>query len=606
VSDNNFKTITVVDFEYEVATGGLPIVLCMVAYVLDEFLNLEHIVRLWRDDFGARPPFDIGSDTVFVAYSAWAEMTCFQQLGWRFPEHILDLHTAYLAISNVLEPYDFDETQRKRQGKDLKTACRAYCIEGWERFDKSTIAADIGNGNWRKWGRETVFDYCEEDVRKTTELLRAMLRGGTRHTPIDIPRTLHWSNYSAKAVARIQARGMPIDMELWNLVQENKEAVVAELIRRFDPSYGTDIPIYTLEGEWSYSRFENWLVNVARARFWPHLDSGQLDTSADAFRLMYGTVTGLEGLHALRDSLGFIVKARLPIGPDGRNRPSLFPFATATGRNAHAKSPYNTHAGMRSFMLFDPGTTGFYLDWRSQEVAIAASRFNDPVLRAEYESGDVYHALALMCGLTNDLDPIRWKANNRAQRDRMKPIQLGINYGMGVPSLARSLGRHRLIAAEIIGLYARRHPVFWQGRFEAVQTAMLRRRIESSYGWPLRISHSPNQRSLLNFPMQSDGAEMLREATVRLCNAGIVPIMLVHDGILFEEADPRKIEEAAEIMRAVGREICDGIDVGVDLDWCTKLHRHRYHDKREMAKKMWDTIMDVLVSIGVLPLKDVA
>ena len=122
----------------------------------------------------------------------------------------------------------------------------------------------------------------------------------------------------------------------------------------------------------------------------------------------------------------------------------------------------------------------------------------------------------------------------------------------------------------------------------------------------MRISHSPNQRSLLNFPMQSDGAEMLREATVRLCDAGIVPIMLVHDGILFEETDPRKIEEATEIMRAVGREICNGIDVGVDLDWSTTMTGPRYRDKRPMAQKMWATIMDVLVSIGALPLKEVA
>ena len=54
----------------------------------------------------------------------------------------------------------------------------------------------------------------------------------------------------------------------------------------------------------------------------------------------------------LRDSLGVIVRARIPIGPDGRNRPSLFPFATATSRNAQAKSLYNAHASMRSFMKF--------------------------------------------------------------------------------------------------------------------------------------------------------------------------------------------------------------------------------------------------------------
>jgi DNA polymerase I len=493
--NDTFKAVAVVDFEYEVAAGGLPTVLCMVAYILDEFLRLVRVIRLWRDDFGSKPPFDIGPDALMVAYSAWAEMTCFLRLNWSFPEYVLDLHTAYLATSNVLEPYDYDETKRKKLGKSLPVACRAYGIEGWERFDKSTVAEDIGAGNWRQWGRETVFAYCEEDVRKTVELLCAMVRGVNRHEPIDVARVLHWSNYSAKAIARIQARGMPIDMYLWNLVQENKEAVVAELIRRFDPSYGTPFPIYSPEGEWSYNRFERWLA-LAGARAWPRLDSGRLDTSADAFRLMASVVPGAEELHALRDSLGFIVKARLPIGPDGRNRPSLFPFGTATGRNAHAKSPYNAHAGMRSFMKFEPGAIAFYLDWRSQEVAIAAARFNDPVQRAEYESGHVYHALAHMCGLTDDPDPIRWKANNRTQRDRMKRLQLALNYGMGVPSLAKGLDRHPLIAAEIIGLYARKHPAFWQGRLEAVQTAMLRRRIESSYGWPLRISHSPtNARS---------------------------------------------------------------------------------------------------------------
>src|SRR5262249_62206840 len=84
---------------------------------------------------------------------------------------------------------------------------------------------------------------------------------------------------------------------------------------------------------------------------WPRLDSGALDISSDAFRLMYHH-PGIEGLHALRDSIGFIAKARLPIGSDGRNRPSLFPFATVTGRNAHARTPFNAHARMRSFIAF--------------------------------------------------------------------------------------------------------------------------------------------------------------------------------------------------------------------------------------------------------------
>ena len=49
----HFRTIVVVDFEYEIVDGGLPNVLCMVAYVLDG--NLQHMdtIRLWRGEFGS-------------------------------------------------------------------------------------------------------------------------------------------------------------------------------------------------------------------------------------------------------------------------------------------------------------------------------------------------------------------------------------------------------------------------------------------------------------------------------------------------------------------------------------------------------------------------
>ena len=90
----NFSTINICDFEYEVEPSGLPRVLCMVVYVLNE--NLQHVrtIRMWRGESGSTPPFDVGRDALFVAYSAWAELTCFKVLGWSFPIHVFDLHTA--------------------------------------------------------------------------------------------------------------------------------------------------------------------------------------------------------------------------------------------------------------------------------------------------------------------------------------------------------------------------------------------------------------------------------------------------------------------------------------------------------------------------------
>jgi DNA polymerase I len=323
------------------------------------------------------------------------------------------------------------------------------------------------------------------------------------------------------------------------------------LLQRFDPSHGSEDPIYTPDGEWNYQRFERFLVDTGVAA-WPRLDSGKLNIDGDAFRLMYH-VPGMEGLHALRDSLGVIVRAKLPIGRDGRNRPTLFPFCTATGRNAHAKSLYNAHAGMRSFMVFPKNKIGAYLDWRTQEVAIAAAHSGDEKLIHDYQAGDVYHALAVLCGLTNETDVKKWKKENQGVRQRMKALQLGINYGMGVPSLARGLDRHPVIASYIIEWHNRMYPRYWEWRENEAQLAMLRRRMESRYGWPLYISHSPNKRTLYNFPMQSGGSEMLRLAAWQLCEVGIVPNMLIHDGILFEMEDKEQIAKATEIMRAAGR-----------------------------------------------------
>jgi DNA polymerase I-like protein with 3'-5' exonuclease and polymerase domains len=306
-------------------------------------------------------------------------------------------------------------------------------------------------------------------------------------------------------------------------------------------------------------------------------------------------------LHALRDSLGVIVRARIPIGRDGRNRPSLFPFGTATGRNAQAKSVFNAHASMRSFMKFPEDSIAVYLDWRTQEVGIAAARSGDEAYADAYRSGDIYHSLALMCGLTTESDVKTWKRENTGQRQQMKALQLGISYGMGVRSLARGLNRHRLIASEVIIRHQQKFPRFWAWRAGMAQRAMLERRIESEFdGWPLLISNSPNPRTLYNFPMQSGGAEMLRLAACRLCDAGLVPSMLVHDGILLELQCTGQVEQAIAIMRQAGAEVCGGLEIGVDIDQ-RLTHGARYRDKRDVAKKMWSAVMGVLAEIGAIP-----
>ena len=156
------------------------------------------------------------------------------------------------------------------------------------------MSKDIGEGRWRKYGKEAVLAYCEEDVRASTALLRKQLQGFSRFQPASVMHVLHWSNYSAKAISQIQARGMQIDMVLWNLVQENKAAVISYLLRLFDPSYGSANPIYTPDGHWSDARFEQNLVQMG-VKEWPRLEFGKIQTDGDAFKIM-SHVPGIEGL----------------------------------------------------------------------------------------------------------------------------------------------------------------------------------------------------------------------------------------------------------------------------------------------------------------------
>ena len=78
---NCFRNYVVHDFEYEIEDGGLPNVLCLVAYLLDANLQLISIIRLWRGEFGDAPPFDIGPDTLVVGYCAMGRDDLLHDVG---------------------------------------------------------------------------------------------------------------------------------------------------------------------------------------------------------------------------------------------------------------------------------------------------------------------------------------------------------------------------------------------------------------------------------------------------------------------------------------------------------------------------------------------
>ena len=79
----HYREMWLVDFEYRCPPGCVPDVHCMVAR---EFRS-GRLIRLWSNELAdlRDPPFPMGPDSLFVAYYASAEFSCFLQMGWPMP-----------------------------------------------------------------------------------------------------------------------------------------------------------------------------------------------------------------------------------------------------------------------------------------------------------------------------------------------------------------------------------------------------------------------------------------------------------------------------------------------------------------------------------------
>src|SRR5262249_5029796 len=135
-----------------------------------------------------------------------------------------------------------------------------------------------------------------------------------------------------------------------------------------------------------------------------------------------------------------------------------------------------------------------------------------------YASGDPYLRFAQQAGAV----PLHGTRDSHgAVRELFKTCALGVQYGMGVDTLGARIGRDRAAAAYLLRLHRRTYPKFWKLSDAAVDFALLHNEILTVFGWRLQIGSDVNARSVRNFPMQANGAEMLRLACCRATEAGV-------------------------------------------------------------------------------------
>src|SRR5262249_53874470 len=133
----------------------------------------------------------------------------------------------------------------------------------------------------------------------------------------------------------------------------------------------------------------------------------------------------------------------------------------------------------------------------------------------------------------------------------------------------------------------------WRWSDAAVDQAMLHGELWTRFGWHIHVVDSPNPRSLRNFPMQANGAEMLRIACCLGTERGIEICAPVHDAVLICAPLDRLDEDVARMQAAMAeasRAVLAGFELGTDVREIR--YPKRYTDKR--GREMWDRVFGLI------------
>jgi DNA polymerase-1 len=120
---------------------------------------------------------------------------------------------------------------------------------------------------------------------------------------------------------------------------------------------------------------------------------------------------------------------------------------------------------------------------------------------------------------------------------------------MGEGGLAVRLGCSLNKARSLLKQHRMAFPGFWRWQDRVVASAMLFGHLNTVFGWGRKVSSDANPRSIANFPMQANGAEMMRMASVLAMEAGIGLCAPVHDAFLIE-ADIDDIDDDVRVMQS--------------------------------------------------------
>jgi DNA polymerase-1 len=174
--------------------------------------------------------------------------------------------------------------------------------------------------------------------------------------------------------------------------------------------------------------------------YWPRTEGGRLYATDKDTRKQMAAVHGKTHpwTIALRDLLkqaDELETWKLRCGNDGRNRYSVMPYGTRTGRNNPSSNEFifGLNAGLRPLIKPSYGEAISLCDWQSMQVWIAAALSGCPALLKACQTGDPHTAFGIAIGM---IPPWGTAKTHKRERKICKAALFGTLFGMGAHTLA--------------------------------------------------------------------------------------------------------------------------------------------------------------------------
>jgi hypothetical protein len=505
--------------------------------------------------------------------------------GWPYPANI---------ICTFAEMMTYHNTRLCKAGEGSKEV--PGLIDALEYYKLPTIGAET-----KKEMRElairgapftyeeliALIDYCEADVMACRWLFWEMLRRGH----IDLLRAPIRGAFMAR-LARVEWNGIPIDRRMLELIEDHFPAIAPDLMNEANQHYGKEIFIgKTLRPAPTYALIAQRDRAMGRPVQYPmDRKTGKPSLAKDPLKELAQRDDYFEPMRELNKTLAHMKQANLIVGSDNRNRTWQQPFKSKTGRNQPSNSKHIMGFPKPYRCLIQP-PSGYALgviDFASQEFGIAAALSGDAAMQADYQKEDPYLAFGQAAyGIA------KFPSDGGAMRKKCKESVLGGMYGLGADALAYKNGIRVAEARELQAMVPRLYPVFdaWLKRVH--NKACMGKTIYAGLGWPIEIKGIDDRRgTYLNFPMQANGAEIMRLATIDIIDKGLELCAIIHDAFMIlspaNHIDP-DMGVLSGCMRRASCVVLKGFELRIDPKVIA--HPHRY-EADERSRQQWDDLIN--------------